>query len=181
MMKSFAITAVVATALAAVARAEDYQQKANAAAWEWHPERSGLLWSVQTAPPEYEITVTRPAGVSGLLDIRFTLDAKTSYTWKGHLNTPFLINDKVLYYADYDPISDGCAVVAYDLANKKQLWKTQLQALGGVDHSKYRNAVEMDFDGDALRVFGNESAGKYVEYVDLKSGKTIGHKVFNDK
>jgi opacity protein-like surface antigen len=179
MMKLFAVAAVLTAVLTAAARAEDYQQKANAAAWEWRPERSGLLWSMQTAPVEYEITVTRPSGVVGLLDIRIALDAKTNYTWKAHLGTPFLIRDRVLYYADYDPISDGCTVVAYDLTNKKQLWKTQLQALGGVDHSKYRNAVEMDFDGDALRVFGNESAGRYVEYVDLKEGKTVGHKVFS--
>jgi hypothetical protein len=29
-----------------------------------------------------------------------------------------------------------------------------------------------------ILVRGNESAGKYIEYVDAKTGKTVGHKVF---
>ena len=41
--------------------------------------------------------------------------------------------------------------------------------------------MQLDLDGDAVRVFSQESAGKYVEYVDLKDGKTVGHKVFTDK
>ena len=158
----------------------DYQQKADAAAWEWHPERSGLLYSVLNAPKEYEITIVRPRDTFGDLTVRFRLDDKTSYSWDGHVGTPFVVVGKVLYHADYNPWSDGCTVVAYDLANQKQLWKTPLQALGPIDHTKYHNAVEMDLDGDALRVYGDESAGKYMEYVDLKEGKTVGHKVFKD-
>jgi hypothetical protein len=176
MTSLLACAAVLATALTAAA--DDYQQKANNASWEWHPERSGLLYSVQAAPQDYEITVVRPKDTFGEFTVRFKVDDKTSYSWQGHLDTPFLVRDKVLYYADYNPYSDGCAVVAYDLANKKQLWKTNLQALGGIDHTKYHNTVEMDFDGDALRVYGDESAGKYVEYVDVKEGKTVGHKIF---
>ena len=32
--------------------------------------------------------------------------------------------------------------------------------------------------GAHFRVRGFESAGKYVEYVDMKTGKTLGHRVF---
>ena len=173
------ISAVVLIAvLAAPAHAEDYQKKADAAAWEWYPERSNLLDSLLNAPKEYDVSVIRPKNTFGELTIRFTLDEKTSYSWDGHINSPFLVRDKVLYHADYNPWSDGCSVVAYDLENKKLLWKTPLQALGPIPHTKYHNAVQMSLDGDAVRVFGQESAGKYVEYVDLKEGKTVGHKVF---
>jgi hypothetical protein len=34
---------------------------------------------------------------------------------------------------------------------------------------------------DALHILGNESAGKYVEYVELKAGKTVGHRIFEDE
>jgi hypothetical protein len=156
----------------------DYQQVANDVAWEWHPERSGLLNSLLTAPPEYDITVTRPKDTFGELTIRFKTGEKTDYSWTGHLDTMFLVNDKVLYYAEYNPHSDGCTVAAYDLADKKELWKTRLKGLGPILHFRYSNAVEMDFFGYALRIYGDESAGKYVEYVDLKEGKTVGHKIF---
>ena len=29
-----------------------------------------------------------------------------------------------------------------------------------------------------MRVYGNESAGRYVEFVEVRTGKTVGHKVF---
>ena len=148
------ITAILTAALAAPV---DYQQKADAAIWDWHPERSGLLYSVLNAPKEYEIAVVRPKDTFAELTVVFKLDDKTSCSWQGHRDTPFVVVGKVLYYADYSPWSDGCAVVAYDLANNKQLWKTQLQAIGPIDHTKYHNAVEMDLDGDALRVYGQES------------------------
>jgi hypothetical protein len=169
-------TAILSAALAAAD--VDYQQKASAAAWEWHPERDGIMYSVLSAPREYEITLTRPKDTFGELTIQFKLDEKDSYTWQGHGKTPFLVRDKVLYYAAYNAYSTGCAAVAYDLASKKQLWKTNLEGLGPIAHTEYYNAVQMDFDGDALRVYGDESAGKYVEYVDLKEGKTVGHKIF---
>jgi hypothetical protein len=91
------------------------------------------------------------------------------------------VRGKVLYYADYNPYTTSCAVVAYDLENRKQLWNTSLQGLGPIEHTVYHNAVQIGFDGGALCVYGQESAGKYVEYVDLKEGKTVGHKIFTDK
>jgi hypothetical protein len=68
--------------------------------------------------------------------------------------------------------------VAWDLKAKKQLWKTNLKGLGGIIHFQYHNAVNLDLDGQAVRVRGKESAGRYIEYVDRKTGKTVGHKVY---
>ena len=36
----------------------------------------------------------------------------------------------------------------------------------------------MGLASGAVLVGGNEAAGKYIEYVDAKTGKTVGHKVF---
>jgi hypothetical protein len=87
----------------------------------------------------------------------------------------------MLYYADYSPGSSGCALVAVDLKTGKQMWKSGLQGLGPIAHTRYRNSVTLEPTDDALLVHGQESAGNYVEYVDKKSGKTVGHKVFKDK
>ena len=106
---------MLAAVLAAPVPAVDYQKKADAATWEWHPERLSVLYSVVNAPKEYEIAVVRPKATFGDLTIRFTLDDKTSFTWQGHANTAFLVREKVLYYAEYNPYSSGCAVAAYDL------------------------------------------------------------------
>jgi hypothetical protein len=86
-----------------------------------------------------------------------------------------------VYYADFTPYSSGCTVIAYDMKAKKQLWKTDLKGLGPISHTKYRNAVILEVKDDVIRVLGQESAGKYLEYVDLKSGKTVANRVFQDK
>jgi len=38
--------------------------------------------------------------------------------------------------------------------------------------------VLLDVDEVAVRIVGMERSGRYVEYVDRESGKTVGHKVF---
>jgi hypothetical protein len=104
---------------------------------------------------------------------------KKIFFWAGHLGTAFLVRGDVLYYADFSSSSSGCAVVAYDLKARKRLWRTNLKGLGPIDHSKYFNAVRMEpVDGQVLAVYGKESAGRYVEFVSLKTGKTVGHKLF---
>jgi len=169
----------IVAALASLAASDDYQQKADAASWEWDQHFEPSLAVSLCLAQQYTITVTRPKDTFGQLTIRIVLDEKHDVSWNGHPNTPFLIGDKVLYCADFDPSSDGCAVVAYDLAKNKQLWRTNLQALGRIEHTEYRNAVQMTyFDGGTLRIFGDESAGRYVEYVDRESGKTLAHKIF---
>jgi hypothetical protein len=41
------------------------------------------------------------------------------------------------------------------------------------------NAVNLEIvNNEVARVFGNEAAGKYLEYVDLKTGKTVGHRLY---
>lgn len=106
---------------------------------------------------------------------------KLIYSWDGHYQSVFTTKENILYHADYSHNSSGCKLVAVDLKNGKQLWSTSLKGLGPVEHSKYRNAINLEFDGEVLTVFGKESSGRYVEVVDAKTGKTVGHKVFKEK
>ena len=167
-------------ALAVGAADVDYQQEADAAPWEWEPRRASLLDSLTRAACDYRIEVVRPKDRWGELTIRFTDGRKTLLTLAGHYATAFGFRGGVVYYADYHPSSSGCAVVAFDLKSGKELWKTNLRGLGPIAHTKYHNAVILDVLPRAVRVRGMESAGKYLEYVDLETGKTVAHRVFKE-
>lgn len=75
----------------------------------------------------------------------------------------------MLYIAEYSPIPTGYHVVALNLRSGKQIWKSRLQALGPIRHSKYN-------DGRYIIITGNESRGRYVEQLDAKSGRTLASK-----
>ena len=114
------------------------------------------------------------------LTLTFVRDGKDVLALKAHLHSVFRTGNRkdVLYFADFNPIATGCALVAYDLGTGKQLWRTQLQGIGPVDHSKYRNSVSLDLLDGVILVCGYEAFGNYVEIVDWKTGKTIAHRVF---
>ena len=82
----------------------------------------------------------------------------------------------ILYIAEYSPIATGCDVVALDLKTGKQLWKSELEGIGPVRHSKYLNLVNIETDGQKVIVLGNEASGRYIELLDLQSGKMLTNK-----
>jgi hypothetical protein len=159
----------------------DYQQLADAAAWKWSPEQANRLSSLDRYHGDYQVEIIRKPNTIGKLTIRVSDDGKPVYSWEGHSATVFVVEGKVLYYTEFHPSSSGCELVAYDLAKKEQLWKTALKGLGPIAHFRYRNDVALELAGDALLVHGKESAGNYIEYLDRKSGKSVGHKTFPNK
>ena len=47
--------------------------------------------------------------------------------------------------------------------------------LGPIRHTEYYNAVNLEIiDNTTVLVFGNESAGKYLEFVDINTDKIAG-------
>jgi hypothetical protein len=60
----------------------------------------------------------------------------------------------------------------------KPVWKVSLKGLGVLDHSAYRTRVNIETNGDAVTIWGNETMGRYVEMLEAKTGKMVGHKVF---
>jgi hypothetical protein len=160
--------------------AKDYQKIADKEAWEWSKEKASAEYCKKAYKGDYEIELLPSGGDStGSLNIRFYFNDKEVHSILGHAGTVFGESKNVAYYADFSPSSSGCTVIAYDLKAKKQLWKTDLKGLGPISHFKYRNAMILEVKDDVIRILGQESAGKYVEYVDLKSGKTVGHRVFD--
>ncbi|HZY91013.1 MAG TPA: hypothetical protein VFE78_39690 [Gemmataceae bacterium] len=183
MRPSLAVAALFAAGVVTAAPAplrEDYEKKAKEAPWLWSDEGATPEGAAKRLPAGYRAEVEKRDSWGGAV-IHVVKDGNVVHYFDGHLRTVFAVRDDVLYYADYHPSSSGCAVMAYDLRRKKQLWKTHLKGLGGVDHSKYHNAVNLDLEKYAVCVRGKESFGNYIEYVDPRTGKTVGHKVYPRK
>jgi hypothetical protein len=158
---------------------KDYQKIADKEEWSWVPERASARDSAKNFKGDFQVEVVEK-DVSGFksLNVKFVKGDDLVFTIEGHKETVFAGRDNIIYYADFSQAASGCSVIAYDLKAKKQLWKTTLKGLGPIAHTRYRNQVTLDIKDDAVHVLGNEAAGKYVEYLDLKNGKTAGHKVF---
>jgi hypothetical protein len=50
--------------------------------------------------------------------------------------------------------------------------------LGPISHFAYRNFINLDVNGEVMTVYGNETLGRYLEYKDIDTGKTVGHRIF---
>jgi hypothetical protein len=159
----------------------DYQKKADEAAWEWAADKASAAYCCKNNQGNYRVEMSINPDFLGEVSLYFSEGEKEVHVQPAHAGTVFAVKGTVLYYAEFHRMTSGCALVAYDLVAKKRLWKTDLEGLGPISHSKYFNAVTLDLDEDALCVRGKESAGNYIEYVDRKTGKTVGHKVFPRK
>ncbi len=74
----------------------------------------------------------------------------------------------------------GCEVVAVNLLTGKELWRTRLFGTGPTPewHSKYGNQVNIETDGKRVVIYGNENDGRYVEHLDINTGKTLANRRF---
>jgi hypothetical protein len=159
-------------------KAGRYQKLAEGLAWAAPDEQETR--SLQEQLSGYVIDYGEVRAINdNTRTIRILKAGKEVCAWEDRGARAFLARGDVLYRADYTPISSGCAIIAVDLKSGKDLWSVSLKGLGPIDHSKYRNRVWMEpVDDSVLTVYGHESAGRYVELVDWKTGKTLGHKVF---
>lgn len=96
---------------------------------------------------------------------------------KVHTMTPIRRRGDMLFAVDFITMASGAEVAAYDLASGKEVWRRSLLGLGEIAHSKYRNELTLDLEGDRLVVRSIESAGRYVEALALADGTQVYHKV----
>ena len=168
-----------ASTTANLAHAEDYQKVADATAWKFSQEQAGVADSLLRFSKDYQVELIRPKNKFGDIIVRLVDDGKEISSFTGHYRTVFRSSGEVVVYANFLPTRTGCTLVAFDLKKQKQLWKTPLKGLGDIAHFGYMNAVNLEIvNNEAVRVFGNETAGKYVEFVDLATGKTVGHRKY---
>lgn len=115
---------------------------------------------VASKRPEH-MTVSRVGGWSVTLESRF-VDA-------GYM----VAHGDAIFVSHHSAIASGCTVISLDARSGKERWRTALLGLGPVDHSKYSNLVRLEVIGGQLVAFGLESQGRYVETLDLTSGKRV--------
>jgi hypothetical protein len=159
-----------------------YQRKADEAVWRWDEDKAHVDASVARYRGGYDLEFKwdSPDRASGAT-IHFRKEGKEVFTLKGHRRTQFAQQGSVLYYVDFEPSKTGCAVIAYDLEKGKQLWRTNLKGLGPIGHKDYRNAVLLEVNREVVTVWGDECLGRYLEFVDVKTGTTVGHRLFKDE
>ena len=157
-----------------------YQTVADQCRWRWSSSEANITYCISKVGLPYKVeTAPRPLDLSGkTLTVRVTVNDKMVYSWPGHWSSVFVIRGQELVYADFVPSDPRCSLVAVDLSTGKELWRTRLMGIDVPAVPVPGNAFNLStYEGTAI-VWGNVASGHYVEFVDLKSGKTVGHKVF---
>ena len=143
----------------------------------WSKENASLEYCIKKHLPDYDVEYDRNEQFYTPIKIRAKNDRKIIFTMdSGHLNTVFTRSKDIVYIAEFSYAATGCSVVAIDLKSRKPVWKTQLEGIGPTDHTEYVNLVNIETDGKRIVVNGNEGNGRYVEVLDIKTGKTLANK-----
>ena len=157
----------------------DYQKTADRAQWSFTDAWANPLSCMcRLAGTDYDVWLIRETKDRHALTINFIKDDRPAYQWKGHKHSVFRIRGDRLYYAEFHYSGSGGNVVAVDLNKGNELWRSPLKALGEVAHSAYLNRMTIDANDEVVSIYGNESMGRYVEFKDTRTGKTVGHKRF---
>lgn len=106
---------------------------------------------------------------------------KLSKLWSHELDSRFvdagdlLAHQGRLFVAHHSAIASGAKVFAYNLRTGALIWEKQLQANGPVDHSKYRNEVQLSPRAHHVLTYGRESGGSYIEVLDARTGALVAN------
>ncbi len=157
----------------------DYQALADKQAWEWEDERARLIYSMEHYPGFYDVRLERSA-YSSVMQLRFVVSPWSERAFHAHRYTTFTGSGDVVYVADFDANSAGCALRARDLRQRRSLWESCLAASGQERTVACPNRVRLELYEDVLMVWGKEGDRGYLEIVDRSTGKTVGRKVFGD-
>jgi len=148
--------------------------------WQWSEEKTSILFYFMNNPENYGVRLIRSGEHTGNWPVHVSVTDKTGvpiHHWATHSEGAFVFSGSTLVYSLHKPDSNGCTLVGYDLEKREQIWKTELEGAGAIDHSKYRNQINLVVDDQQVTVFGSESLGQYIEKVDLQTGKTVSNVV----
>ena len=144
--------------------------------WRWSKEKASLEYCIKKHLPDYDVELVRKNAFNTPLEIRAKNDRKVIYDMESaHPSTVLTRSKDMLYIADFSYGASGCSVIALDLKSGKQLWKSRLKAIGPTNHKEYVNLVNIETDGKQVIVNGNEAYARYVEVLDIKTGKTLAN------
>ena len=168
---------LVSTAVLATESKIDYQILADRTPFHWPVNESTILYSLSQMPG-YKFRMDYDSEVHGMY-LSFLKGGKVVFSFKGHKHSVFKIHEDILYYPIFHYSSSGLKIVAYDLKNGKELWRKSIMGIGRVKHSAYRNVITLNVNSDVVTILGHENYGDYIEFVDRKSGDTVGHRTYN--
>jgi hypothetical protein len=156
----------------------DYQKAADSTPWNWEDDKASPFWGISQAGVKYSIVMISKPNERYNLTFKVLNGEKEVYAWDGHVKSVFRIQEDRLYYARFSFASSGGSVVAVDLSTGKKLWDSPLQGIGLVEHSAYLNQMNLDANLEVVWVWGNETMGRFLEYKDVTTGKTVGRRIF---
>ena len=84
---------------------------------------------------------------------------------------------RALFVVHHSPIASGAWLAKVDAVKGALVWDVDLEGLGPVEHSKYRNQTQVEVDGDQVLVYGLEVEGRYLEIRDARTGEQVGHHI----
>lgn len=147
--------------------------------WQWCERNANLLYGVLQHLNTYDVRITvaaNPEQRDEPFDVRIEKKGRLLHSFRAHNQTAIARAGDVVYVARYSPICPGCSVVAFDLRQQKELWKTPLVGNPPSAWSDYDNQVILVIERDLIVVFGRESNGRYIECLDARSGKFVRNK-----
>jgi hypothetical protein len=116
------------------------------------------------------------------VDIECT-DLTGATRWLSHApvaNAASLAIDATSAYAAlYRTGATGARLRALDLETGGTRWEVQLQGLGTIHHSKYANRVRARVVDGTVIVYGDESAGRYMEERSAADGHLLRRRLLD--
>jgi hypothetical protein len=157
----------------------DYQKTADNAEWTFDNSLAGIPGTMVGWHSAYDVDCLYKHA-SDVIRITILKDEKKAYSWVGCRWSVFQIVDDRLYYADFT-LGDQAGIVAIDLTTGKELWRSKLIGLSTqpalMEHSPAVLMMNLSVNVDVVTICGREM-GRYIEFKDIKTGKTVGHKIF---
>jgi hypothetical protein len=148
----------------------------NMVEWRWSEDKATLAFCTKQYMPDFDVEKEKPMEYYSPINIRSKKTGKMVYSYKdASIGTVFTRSKDILYVAEHSPIATGCEVVAINLNTGEQVWRTRLKGLGHIIHEEYSNEVNIGTDGNQLIVWGKEHDGRYIEHLDVQSGKTTSN------
>lgn len=148
----------------------------NELAWHWSNEKANLENCSKRHLNDYDVELLLQGHRDVVIVIRTKGQKQIICSFRGHSGTPLACANNTLFIAEQSPIASGCQIIAIDLKTGKYRWKTQLQGIGPVCHSEYLNKVNLNADGDKIVIYGNEASGRYVEILNMRTGRMIANR-----
>lgn len=133
---------------------------------------------------KYPLIVTFVPGKNPAYKIAFEKHGHTSNLYELMPYESFLCEGDTLYITEYHNIAPGCEVVAYQLEEGRELWRTSMHHKQPLGASGYFTNVQISFGGDMwarkglesdrlVFVVGSESFCEYAEVLDADTGNSL--------